>query len=98
MNGARGTPLGTRKEPNVYAVVRIIDPYGKDIEMNKLHKLRRKLKHSILIIFSELNPRKGDQIRTRKVLVDGAGGSVCLKQDEKENKVCEPCVQEGKLI
>ena len=48
--------------------------------------------------FSELHPGKGDQIRTRKVLVDGAGGSACLKQDEKENKVCEPCVQDGKLI
>ena len=38
------------------------------------------------------------QTRKRKVLVVGAaGGSVCEKQDETENKVCEPCVQEGNI-
>ena len=74
----------------------------KDIERlftpKEIMKLRFELIIDVMILGDKNDPGKGTQTRKRKVLAVGvAGGSVCEKKDETENKVCQPCVQEGNI-
>ena len=96
-----GTQMATKKKPTAYAGVRKIDFYATNIKRNTpkgIMKLNFELEIDVVISGDNNDPGKGTQTRKRKVLVVGAaGGSVCEQQDEKENKVCEPCVQEGNI-
>ena len=39
------------------------------------------------------NSNRGTLIRTRNIVVDGAGGIPCLAKDSRDTKTCEPCVK-----
>ena len=98
VNGTLGTQMATKKKPTAYAGVKN-NFYATNIERKKeIMKLRFELTIYVVISGDNNDLGKGTQTRKRKVLAVGvAGGSVCEKKDETENKVCQPCVQEGNI-
>ena len=100
VNGTLGTQMATKKKPTAYAGVKN-NLYATNIDTCKIFeimKLRFELTIYVVISGDNNDLGKGTQTRKRKVLAVGvAGGSVCEKKDETENKVCQPCVQEGNI-
>ena len=48
---------------------------------------------SVTYLGNKDDPNQGLKTRTRKVIVEAAGGTACIQEDSIDSKICEPCEQ-----